>query len=63
MEKGFDRGTKQNLTIFCRISRFFFMGLQIFLYQGLAGVISMVYVLFDICDRVKTSLLSVKVAL
>ena len=26
------------LTIFCRISLFFFMSLQIFLYQGLAGL-------------------------
>lgn len=30
-------GKKGNLTTFCRISRFF-MGLQIFLYQGLAGL-------------------------
>ena len=40
MEKGFDWEKKnQNLTIFCRISsRFFFMGLQIFLFRGLAGL-------------------------
>ena len=29
-------GKKQNLTTFCRISRFYFMSLQIFLYVGLA---------------------------
>ena len=40
MEKGlfnFDQ-KKLNLTTFCRISRFFFMSLQIFLYQEFAGL-------------------------
>ena len=41
MEKGFFLiliEEKKNLTTFRRISRYFFMGLQIFLYQGLAGL-------------------------
>ena len=42
MEKGsfnFDREKIESRHYtFCRISRFFFMSLQIFLYQGLAGL-------------------------
>ena len=37
MGKGFDR-EKIESHYFCRISKFFVMGLQIFLYQGLAGL-------------------------
>ena len=41
MEKGsfnFDREKIESHYTFCRISRFFFMSLQIFLYQGLADL-------------------------
>ena len=41
MEKGlfnFDREKIESHYTFCRISRFFSMSLQIFLYEGLAGL-------------------------